>query len=394
MSKQNTVKEPLFHIVKRTEMPLWQAWLIRIVAIIVGLAVASVLCAAVAGKNPLDVPVSLINGCFGTERRLWVFLREGALLLGVTLALIPAFKMKFWNLGGNGQVLIGCIASTACMFYLGGKLPDWVVNIIMIVAAIAAGAIWAVIPAIFKACFNTNETLFTLMMNYITTALAAYCLVVWVPSGTSVLSPFTEGVLPTIINDNVLTLIVVAVLLVFMTVYLKFSKHGYELSVVGESEKTAKYIGINVKRVVIRTLVLSGAICGVIGLLLSGSINHTLTTSMDNNMGFTATMTAWLAKFSPLVAIFTSFFITFISRGMSEVQVSFGFSESSVANIVTGLVYFAIIACEFFVSYKIVGRSKNKEKSVKTETKEKQSEAKADEQTVSDEKNPVKEEVK
>ena len=100
MSKQNTVKEPLFHIVKRTEMPLWQAWLIRIVAIIVGLAVASVLCAAVAGKNPLDVPVSLINGCFGTERRLWVFLREGALLLGVTLALIPAFKMKFWNLCG------------------------------------------------------------------------------------------------------------------------------------------------------------------------------------------------------------------------------------------------------------------------------------------------------
>ena len=362
MSKTTTVKEPLFHIVKRSDMPLWKAWLIRIAAIIVGVAIASVVCGLVAHKNPLNFPGLLVSGCFATTRRLWVFLREGALLLGVTLALIPAFKMKFWNLGGNSQILIGCIASTACMFYLGGKLPDWVVNIIMIVAGIGAGALWAVIPAIFKACFNTNETLVTLMMNYITTALAGYCLFVWVPSGTSVLNPLTKGVLPTIINDNVLTLIVVAALVVFMTIYLKYSKHGYELSVVGESENTAKYIGINVKKVVIRTLLLSGAICGLIGLLLSGSINHTLTTSMDDNMGFTAIMAAWLSKFNPIVAIVMAFFITFISRGMSEVQIAFGFSESSVASIVTGIIYFAIIACEFFVSYKIVKRQKNKEK--------------------------------
>ena len=365
MSKHTTVREPLFHVIKRSDMPLWKAWLIRIVSIILGLVIASLLCSLVSGKSPLLVPLSMLDGCFGSSVAIWVFLRDGALLLGVSLALVPAFKMKFWNLGGNGQILVGCLATTICMYYLGDKMPNWIVNILMIVSAIVAGALWAVIPAIFKACFKTNETLFTLMMNYVASGLVEFFIVLWRPK-SGALNPLDRGHLPVIGNNYLLAIIVVAVLVVAVTIYFKFSKHGYEVTVVGESENTAKYIGINVKKVVIRTLILSGAICGIIGLLLSGAINYTVSSGMNANMGFTAIMTAWLGKFNPLVIILTSYFVMFLSKGMQDVRMVLGFTDDSLSSIVTGIIYFLIIACEFFISYKMIFRGK---KSAKKEGK-------------------------
>lgn len=241
-------------------------------------------------------------------------------------------------------------------------MPDIVVNLLMIVASVAAGAIWAVIPAIFKARFKTNESLFTLMMNYIATGLVLFCIDSWVKTGSGVLTPIKEGNLITIGNDHVLTIIVVALMTAFMFVYLKYTKHGYELSVVGESENTARYVGINVKKVIIRTLVLSGAMCGIIGLLLGGSINHTVNSESVANRGFTGIMVAWLAKFDPIMMILTAFFITFLSRGMGQVQSAFGITNSAVSDIIVGLIYFCIIGCEFFINYRLIFRKKRKEK--------------------------------
>lgn len=357
-----TVREPLFHIVKRSELTTKQAIKIRAIAVIVGLLLCGIICTIIFKVNPFSVYLELFKGAFGTSDRIWYLLRDTALLLGVGLALIPAFKMKFWNLGGNGQVLMGCLASVACMFYFGGKMPDIVVNLLMIVASVAAGAIWAVIPAIFKARFKTNESLFTLMMNYIATGLVLFCIDSWVKTGSGVLTPIKEGNLITIGNDHVLTIIVVALMTAFMFVYLKYTKHGYELSVVGESENTARYVGINVKKVIIRTLVLSGAMCGIIGLLLGGSINHTVNSESVANRGFTGIMVAWLAKFDPIMMILTAFFITFLSRGMGQVQSAFGITNSAVSDIIVGLIYFCIIGCEFFINYRLIFRKKRKEK--------------------------------
>lgn len=357
-----TVREPLFHIVKRSELTTKQAIKIRAIAVIVGLLLCGIICTIIFKVNPFSVYLELFKGAFGTSDRIWYLLRDTALLLGVGLALIPAFKMKFWNLGGNGQVLMGCLASVACMFYFGGKMPDIVVNLLMIVASVAAGAIWAVIPAIFKARFKTNESLFTLMMNYIATGLVLFCIDSWVKTGSGVLTPIKEGNLITIGNDHVLTIIVVALMTAFMFVYLKYTKHGYELSVVGESENTARYVGINVKKVIIRTLVLSGAMCGIIGLLLGGSINHTVNSETVANRGFTGIMVAWLAKFDPIMMILTAFFITFLSRGMGQVQSAFGITNSAVSDIIVGLIYFCIIGCEFFINYRLIFRKKRKEK--------------------------------
>lgn len=357
-TKQTTAKEPLFHVVKRANISVKQKILIYSVAIVAALLICSVLCGIFAKGNPFGVLVSLISGPFKTERKIKVFFQDFALLVLVSMAVVPAFRMRFWNLGANGQVLVGCLASAACMFYLGGKVPDGVVNIIMIVSAIAAGILWAVIPALFKAFFGTNETLFTLMMNYIAEGLVGFFVSLWATDGSGVLRPMANGRLPMIVSQYFAVVFVAVIITGAVSVYLRFSKHGYEIDVVGESINTAKYIGINVKKVVIRTLALSGAICGVVGLLLTGGINFTVNSELHGGMGFTAIMTVWLAKFNPIMIIATCFFVSFITKGMAQVRLDFGFTDEATANIVLGIVYFCIIACDFFVNYRVLFRHK------------------------------------
>lgn len=358
--------EPLVHIAKRDSLPAYKAWAIRAAAILAALIVAGIITMLLTGENPLKVYSTMVKGAFGTSRRIWSLLQSLAMLLCVSLAVTPAFKMKFWNIGAEGQVLIGGLATAACMITLGDKVPNVLLIIVMIVASISAAAIWALIPAFFKAKFNTNETLFTLMMNYVAIQLVSYFEMLWEnPKGSSNIGIINQathaGWLPTIGNfEYLLNIIVVLALTVFMYIYLKYSKHGYELTVVGESENTARYIGLNVKKVIMRTMILSGAICGIAGLLLVGGTNHTITTTTAGGRGFTAIMVSWLAKFNPLYMILTAFLITFLQSGAGEISTVFGLNES-FSDIITGIIIFFIIGCEFFINYKLHLRSSHKE---------------------------------
>ena len=353
---ERTKKEPLLHIVKRDSLPTEKKVAFYAITIFLGLLVGGVICSLFSSKNIFDFFGALFSGALGTERRIWLLLQDTALLLGVSLALVPAFKMKFWNLGGNGQILMGCLAYITAMFYLGGKLPDGVVMLLGLVGGVAMGAIWALIPALFKAFFNTNESLFTLMMNYIASGLVSTCITVWVKTGSGVLPPQASGRLPELGNKYLLIILVFFLLAAAMHVYLKYSKQGYELSVVGESNNTAKYIGINVKSVIIRTMAISGGLAGLVGAFLGGAVNYTISTTSASNMGFTAIMTSWLAAFNPLVMMASCFFIIFISKGMVQVRKDFKFTNDAIANIVIGVVYFAVIAVTFFISYRVIFR--------------------------------------
>ena len=370
-AKQEQIKkEPLLRLVKRDALPVKKIILIYAIAIVASLLVSSIICTLFSSKNPIAFFVALFNGALGSSRRIWLLLQDAALLLGVAVALVPAFKMKFWNLGGNGQILVGCLAAISCMFYLGGKIPDALLILIMTVASIVAGAVWGVLPAIFKAHFDTNESLFTLMLNYIATGLVSMFITIWVKSGSGVLEPLKAGNFPDLFGSKyLLTVLVFFILAVLMFIYLKYTKHGYEIAVVGDSPNTAKYIGIDVKRVIIRTMIISGALAGVVGLFLAGGIHHTISTASANNMGFTAIMATWLAAFNPLVMMGTCFFIIFISKGMVEVRGNFGFTNDSIANIVIGLVYFCVIACSFFITYRVVFRKGSAKSAEAVETK-------------------------
>ena len=359
MSKSNGQKrEPLFHIVKRSTVPSWAAWLIRIGAVILALLVCAVVTVVITGQNPAEVYSAIIFGAVGSPRRIWSLLQNLAMLLCVSLAVTPAFKMKFWNIGAEGQALMGGFATAACMILFGDKLPSYLLFPVMIITSIVAGAIWAFIPAFFKAKWNTNETLFTLMMNYVATQLVAYFIIVWeVPKGAGqigIINQATElGWLPQLGgNKYLLSIVVAAVVTVAVYVYLNYSKHGYEISVVGESERTARYVGIKVEKVIMRTMALSGAICGLAGLLLVGGINHTVTTTIAGGRGFTAVMVSWLAKFNPIIMVFTSLLLVFLERGAGEISTAFGLNHS-FSDILTGIILFFIIGSEFFISYKI-----------------------------------------
>ena len=281
-----------------------------------------------------------------------------ALLLCVSLAVTPAFRMKFWNVGGEGQILVGGLATAACMILLGDKVPNYILIPIMLACALVAGGVWGAIPAFFKAKWNTNETLFTLMMNYVATQLVAYFVIVWeVPKGSGKIGIINQatksGWLPVVGGQKyMLTVLVVAILTGLVYIYLNWTKHGYEISVVGESVNTARYVGIKVDWVIIRTMLLSGALCGLAGFLLVGASDHTISVNTAGGRGFTAVMVSWMAKFNPIGMIFTSLLLVFLGRGSSEISSKFQLNDS-FGDILTGIILFFIIGSEFFISYKI-----------------------------------------
>lgn len=363
-SKRNT-HEPFLHIAKRGEISLSKAWAIRLIAIVLSLLVSAVVIVLLTNYDPIRVFKAMISGNFGSITKIRTLFQNISMLLCISLAVTPAFKMKFWNLGAEGQVLVGGLASAACMFYIKDSLPNILLIIIMFVVSILAGIVWGLIPAVFKAKWNANETLFTLMMNYVAIQLVSFFIMLWVPSGSSVMGLINAstgaGWLPNLFGQKYLiNILIVAVLTIVMYFYLKSSKQGYEIAVVGESENTARYIGINVKKVIIRTMTISGGLCGLAGFLLVSGTNHTITKELAGGMGFTAVMVSWLAKFNPVVMVLTSFLIVFLQRGAGEIATVCRLNES-VSDILTGIIIFFIIGSEFFINYKIIFKSKHKE---------------------------------
>ena len=348
-------KERLFHITRRNFPKKWMAYLIRFGAFAVAILICAIVSAIVSDRGFGMFFYDLFDGAFGTERRIWDLFHNTALLLLIALAVTPAFKMRFWNIGAEGQVLIGALACSAVIQYLGGKLPNAALIPLMILAGIAGGVVWSVIPAIFKARWNTNETLFTLMMNYLATCFTAFCIASWAPKGSGTLT-FKTGFLPELGNQFVLKILVAVVLMVFLFVYLRYSKHGYELSVVGESERTAQYIGINVRKVIIRTMILCGILCGIAGVLLVAGTHHAIhKTDTVAGRGFTAILVSWLAKFNPLTMGFTAFLVVFIQKGTGQ-YATLGGLGSAYSDVMTGIFFILIISCEFFINYRIVFR--------------------------------------
>ena len=352
------------HIAKRDTLPLYINIAIRGGAIILALLVCALVTTVLTGENPLSIYGTILKGAFGTARKSWTTWENVAILLGISLAVTPAFKMRFWNIGAEGQVLIGCLASATCMITLGDKIPNGLLLVIMFVASLGMGALWGFLPGLFKARWNTNETLFTLMMNYIAMQLTSYFIIIWeVPKGAGKIGIINQdtraGWLPSIGNDFLLPILVVALMTGLMYIYLSYSKHGYEIAVVGESQRTASYAGIKVDRVIIRTMVLSGSLCALMGFLMTSGIDHTLTTTIVDSRGFTAVMVSWMSKFNPFIMIAASLLLVTMDRGASEVSSSLGLNHS-FADILTGFILFFIIATEFFITYKVTLRKSSK----------------------------------
>ena len=368
----NKVREPLFHIVKRDTLPWYQAWGIRAVAIVLALLLCALITTLCTHLNPIKVFGTMFSGAFGSPRKIWILGQNLAILLCISLAVTPAFKMRFWNVGAEGQMLVGGIATAFWMINFAGKMNIVMLFLCMAISAIVAGGIWGLIPGFFKAKWNTNETLFTLMMNYIAIQLTSFAVSKWEnPPGSNSIGTINSkgdvkyvGWIGNMFSDGynkdfMWTVIIVLVLAALVYLYLKYTKHGYEIAVVGDSENTARYAGIRVPRIYVRTMALSGALCGFAGFLAVSAVSHTLSTSTAGGRGFTAIIVAWLAKMNPFVMILISALLSFLDKGAVQIASDFGLNEY-VSKIISGVILFFILGSEFFINYQVKTGAKHK----------------------------------
>ena len=347
----------MIHISKRVSMPKWQGWLIRLAAVGIALLVNAALIYALTKLNPIRVYITMFQGAFSTQRRIWNTLADTAMLLCIGVGLAPAFKMKFWNIGAEGQILVGGLASAACMIYF-KSIPSGILLLIMFILSGLAGGIWGAIPAVSKVKLNTNETLFTLMMNYIAIQLTSYFVALWEnPKGSNcvnIINPDTNiGWFPAVFGRQyLLNVVIVMIMVVLMYLYLKRTKHGYEIAVVGASKSTARYAAIDVNKVTIRTVSLSGAICGIAGFIAVAGQSHTISTNTAGGKGFIAIIVAWLSKFNTFVTILVSLLLVFLDKGAREIASKFNINDH-MSKMIMGIILFFILGSEFFINYKI-----------------------------------------
>lgn len=355
-------KQSLFHIAKRDTLPWYKSFAIRGCAILLALVVCAVVTMLLTGENPVNIFATIFKGAFGSARKSWVTFQNLAVLLGISLAVTPAFKMRFWNIGAEGQITAGAVAASYFALFWADRLPGPALILVMAAAGAVAGGIWALVPAFFKAKWGTNETLFTLMMNYIIIGVVR-----WLQGGpwegrpgSQIIPQFdSKAVLPKVLGVHC-GWIIVLVLTVVMFIYMKYTKQGYEIAVIGESENTARYAGMNVGAIIMRTMFLSGAISGLVGFIVASGANNTLYDGVAAGVGFTAITVAWLAQLNPFAMIGISALLAVLEKGADTLQTRMNV-PASISDIITGIFLFCMLGCEFFINYRLILRGGHKE---------------------------------
>lgn len=366
MMEEKKIRTPLFSIVKRDDLSKTKSIIIRVVTFIATFFLAMLLCLFVIKDNYFDIISTLFNGA---TIRPWRLILDSCLLIAFAIAIVPPFKMKYWNMGANGQVLMGALVSIVLMFYMKDFASQSTLNnilllLLMLLCSIIVSVIWAVIPAIFKVFFNTNETLFTLMMNYIAAGFVSYINYVLAQGkkeSPGIINAGTKaGWMPEVVDKYFIPIVIIIIITVLIHIYMKKTKQGYEVIVVGDSINTAKYVGMNTKKIIIRTLVVSGIVCGVIGFIYASAINHSINSNTCGSLGFTGILVAWLANFSPILIAGISFILAFLTLGTSKVSSTYRIGNNDLSNVIIGLIFFAILICEFFIRFRLVFNEQNK----------------------------------
>ena len=353
----NGEKTPLIRLAKRESMPAAAQWGIRIAAILLALVVGG-LVILISGNNPVQGYATIVEGALGKTSGIRQTVKNFIPLLGAALAIAPCFKMRFWNIGAEGQITAGAMCATYFALFWADRLPQVPLLLIMCAAGAVGGGIWALIPAFFKARWGTNETLFTLMMNYIIIGVVKWLQGgPWekIPRGSQQIEQFASNACLPRVAGVYCGWIIVLVLTVLMFLYMRYTKHGYKIAVIGESENTARYAGMNVGWIIMRTMFLSGAIAGIVGFLLVSGANNTLYSGVANNAGFTAITVAWLAQLNPFAMVGISALLAVLQKGADTLNTQMSIPVS-LSDVITGVLLFFMLGCEFFINYRLIFR--------------------------------------
>lgn len=355
----------MLRIVKRTEISSKQSIITRTIAIILALLLSAIFLSIIK-LNPIDVYSSMIKGAFGSIYSLKETILRSVPLIITSLGIAVAFRMQFWNIGGEGQILMGAFLSS----FFALNFPDMskpILLSIMIVAGVVGGAVWALIPAFFKAKWGTNETIVTLMMNYV--ALKWITFLQYGPwkdkgaQGFPKIPTFSDNAtLPNLLGMHIG--VIIAIVLVFlMYIFMKKTKKGYEITVLGESERTALYAGININKTILSAMILSGGLCGLTGMIQASAISNTLSVDVSGGVGFTAIIITWLSSLSaPLILVISVLFAALVEGGQF-IQTAYGIPDAA-ALILQAMILFFVLGSEFFIKYRIIKEELSKIKEV------------------------------
>lgn len=352
-------KIPLIRLAKRDGMEGWKVWCIRMGSIVLALLLGALVMGLVNGVDPITAYGTILSGSLGRATAIRQTVKIAVPLLGCALAIAPCFKMRFWNIGAEGQITAGAVAAAYFALYWVGRVPSGILLAVMGAAGALAGGLWALIPAFFKAKWNTNETLFTLMMNYIIIGIVR-----WLQGGpwegrkgSQMIPQFDSAAcLPKVLGVHC-GWIIVLLLVVFMHVYMNYAKHGYEIAVIGDSLNTARYAGMNVGHIMMRTMFLSGAISGIVGFIVASGANNTLYDGVAAGVGFTSITVAWLSQLNAFAMVAISILLAILQKGAETLQTRMAV-PASISDIITGILLFCMLGCEFFINFRLIFRKK------------------------------------
>ena len=357
------------HIVKRDNCPLWKKCALYAGAVAIALLLGGLLLLGL-GVNPIAYYTRMFTmGTIGNKiaYKVWInYLKDLVPLALTSVALSLAFKMRFWNIGGEGQFIFGAISAAAVAFKLGPVLPDAATLVLMCLAAMLAAGLYGLLVAALKVRFGTNETLMTLMLNYVALYLLIYLgetkadwnFFLDPESIRPVFASFSDIVsFPGISMGGKfsLNLCVVFTFLIgaLVYVYLKYTKHGYEIAVVGDSAGTARYAGMKVNRIVLRTVFLSAALIGLAAAFKVGTAGI-LSTSITDDVGWTGIIVAWLSQLNTIVIFVVSALICVLHYGSTVAAATFSQVDSSFANMLQGVILFLVLAADFYTRFRVV----------------------------------------
>lgn len=347
-------KEPFLRVVKKSEISFGKNLVLSLLAVFAAIVAGGLFILAI-GENPFKIYAAIVHGAWRSELAIKGTIKIAIPLLIAAIGITPAFKMKFWNIGAEGQIIMGGVFATYFALFF-DHLPHVLLLILMLAAGLIGGGLWGLIPAYFKTKYNTNETLFTLMLNYIALYIIKYLTEgPWKDpssSGFPKIATFAKNSRLDLVFGVHAGWVIGIILVVVIFIYINYTKQGYEISVVGESPNTARYAGMNVKKIVIRTMFLSGAICGIAGMTQVTGAAFTLGEGVAGGVGFTAITVAWLARLNPIVILVVTVLFSTLEKGCSVMQSAFGLS-SSVSSVLQGIILFFILGFDFFTRYKL-----------------------------------------
>ena len=358
-----------FHIVKRDNCPMWKKCCFYLAAVVIALLMGGVLLSSL-GVDPVAYYTRMFTmGTVGNKiaYKVWInYLKDFVPLALSSVSLSLAFKMRFWNIGGEGQFILGAISAAFVAFKAGPVLPGVVTLLLMCLAAMISAGLYGLFVAALKVKFGTNETLMTLMLNYV----ALYILIYISEAKTDwnffldpesmrpVFASFAKIVsFPSIpmagkfsLNICVPLTLLIGVLIY---VYLKYTKHGYEIAVVGDSAGSAHYAGMKVNTIVLRTVFLSAALIGLAAAFKVGTAGI-LSTSITDDVGWTGIIVAWLSQLNTGVIFVVSALICVLHYGSTVAAATFSQVDSSFANMLQGVILFLVLAADFYTRFRIV----------------------------------------